>query len=134
MMVAVNNDSLDTNEVHESMQHMKQPVDPAHDTLDTGEVHESIQHLKPPVDPASISWRQLRGDAFWQQIPAWKDVDEATFLDHRWQEKNAISRPRKLLQAIQDLASIEFMDDVREGFARAPMAVRISPYLLSLIN
>jgi lysine 2,3-aminomutase len=95
---------------------------------------DQIIHLKPPVDPATLTWRNLRRDLFWQQIPAWKDVDEATFLDHRWQEKNAISRPKKLLQAIQELASSEFMDDVREGFARAPMAVRISPYLLSLIN
>jgi len=104
------------------------------DSMETKETHESIQHLKPPVDPATISWRQLRSDAFWQQIPAWKDVDESTFLESKWQEKNAITTPKKLVEAIQDLASAEFVEDVKVGFNHAPMAVRISPYLLGLID
>lgn len=95
---------------------------------------EPIKHLKPKVDPKDITWRNLRDDAFWQQIPSWKDVDEAQFLDVKWQEKNAITKPEKLLAAIQDLASADFIEDVKAGFAKAPMAVRISPYLLGLIN
>jgi len=94
----------------------------------------AVNHIKPPVDPQSITWRQLRRDAFWQRIPAWETVDEATFLDVKWQERNAITRPKKLLSTIQDLASEEFMNDVRAGFDAAPMAVRISPYLLALID
>ena len=93
-----------------------------------------IAHTKPPVDLSTITWRNLRRDPFWQQIPAWRDVDEATFLDHKWQEKNAITRPKKLLAAVGELANEAFMEDVRAGFSAAPMAVRISPYLLSLID
>jgi lysine 2,3-aminomutase len=94
----------------------------------------AISHIKPPVDPASLAWRELRRDAFWQQIPLWKDVDEATFLDTRWQEKHAITRPKKLLAAIGELVDETFMEDIRAGFRAAPMAVRISPYLLALID
>jgi lysine 2,3-aminomutase len=94
----------------------------------------AIQHLKPAVDPKSISHRNLRADEFWRQIPAWKDVDEKTFLSHLWQEKNAIISPERLVAAVQDLASTEFIKDVEAGFHKAPMAVRISPYLLSLID
>lgn len=98
------------------------------------EEQERITHLKPQVDPATISWRNLRRDAFWQRIPAWKDVDEATFLDHKWQEKNAITSPAKLVKTVRDLVSSDFIEDVEAGFAAAPMAVRISPYVLALID
>ncbi|MEZ4450164.1 MAG: KamA family radical SAM protein [Nannocystaceae bacterium] len=89
---------------------------------------------KPPVDPATLVHRQLRGGDFWRAIPAYKDIDEATFLDHHWQSKHSITRTDKLLAAIHGLASPEFIDDAREGFKRAPMSVRVSPYLLSLVD
>ncbi|HEY4222895.1 MAG TPA: KamA family radical SAM protein, partial [Myxococcota bacterium] len=94
----------------------------------------SIQHKKAPVDERSLSHRNLRSDEFWRRIPAWKDVDEPTFLNHLWQEKNAIISPEKLVAAVQELASPAFIDDVTAGFKDAPMAVRISPYVLSLID
>ncbi len=93
-----------------------------------------IVHLKPKVDPSTLAHRQLKSGAFWQQIPAWKDVDEATFLSHLWQEKNAITTPEKLVGAVRELVSSDFIKDVEAGFHKAPMAVRISPYLLSLID
>ena len=94
----------------------------------------AIQHLRPPVTAESLAWRDLRNDEYWRQIPAWKDIDEATFLNHLWQEKNAITSLEKLVAAVQDLISSEFRADVEAGFHKAPMAVRISPYLLSLID
>lgn len=90
--------------------------------------------LKPPVDMATLSHRELLDGDFWKRIPAYRDIDQETFLDHKWQSKNTITRPDKLLKALQELASESFIQDVEAGFARAPMAVRISPYLLSLIN
>ena len=95
---------------------------------------ERITHLKPPVDPASITWRDLRRDPFWQKIPAWEDVDEETFLSCKWQERNAITSPKKLVKSVRDLVSSDFNEDVEAGFAAAPMAVRISPYVLALID
>ncbi|MCB9707025.1 MAG: KamA family radical SAM protein [Myxococcales bacterium] len=90
--------------------------------------------VKPPVDPATLIHRQLRGGDFWREIPAYKDVDEATFLDHRWQSKHSITRPDKLLHTIRELASPEFIADAEAGFHRAPMSVRLSPYIVALID
>lgn len=90
--------------------------------------------LKPPVDLSSLVHRDLLDGEFWRSIPAYRDVDEQTFLDHKWQAKKTITRPDKLLKALQELASEGFIKDVEAGFAKAPMAVRISPYLLSLID
>ena len=71
---------------------------------------------------------------FWQQIPAYKDVDGSTFASHKWQEKNSVTSVKKLVAALGDSLSPQFLQDVQEGFQRAPMAVRISPYLISLID
>ena len=78
--------------------------------------------------------RELLDGEFWRKIPAWRDVDEATFLDHTWQARKSITKPRQLLATLEDLATPEFLEDVRAGFRRSPMSVRVSPYLLSLID
>tara|TARA_Y100001938_G_scaffold39419_3_gene54616 strand:- start:8413 stop:9804 length:1392 start_codon:yes stop_codon:yes gene_type:complete len=90
--------------------------------------------IKPKVSKLDLQWRELRRDPFWQRVPAWKDIDEETFLNYKWQEKNAVTNPKKLIKAVQDIASDEFIKDVEAGFGSAPMAVRISPYLLGLID
>jgi lysine 2,3-aminomutase len=90
--------------------------------------------LKPPVDPATLVHKQLRSGPFWHAIPAYAEVSEAEFLDHRWQAKNSITNIPKLLAALQGLVSDEFIRDAQRGFERAPMSVRVSPYLLSLID
>ncbi|KAB2893343.1 MAG: KamA family radical SAM protein [Kofleriaceae bacterium] len=95
---------------------------------------EPVIHLKPPVDPATLTYRHLLDGPFWQRIPAYRGIDEATFLDHSWQAKNTITNPQKLLAAVQDLVPQSFYDDVALGFQRAPMSIRVSPYLLSLVD
>ncbi len=101
-------------------------------TVDNHELE--IRHLRPPADPSTLTWRMFRDDAFWQAIPAWKDVDEATFLDHRWQDRHAVTSPRKLLDTVRDLVTDDFFRDAEEGFRHAPMAVRVTPYVLALID
>lgn len=62
-------------------------------------------HLqKAPVDPATLVHRQLLGGDL-AEIPAYRDVDEATFLDHKWQSKHTITRPDKLLDVVQELVT-----------------------------
>ena len=97
-------------------------------------INKKTNHLKPLVDEKDLEWRNLRRDPFWQKIPAWKDIDEKTFLNYKWQEKNAATNIKKLLKAVDGIVSEEFVKDLEEGFGAAPMAVRISPYLLSLID
>jgi lysine 2,3-aminomutase len=103
-------------------------------TIGRASPDEPIQHLKPHVDASTLQHRNLLDGPFWQRIPAYRNVDEATFLDHSWQAKNTITNPAKLLAAVQDLVPQSFIDDVTEGFHRAPMSIRVSPYLLSLID
>jgi len=95
---------------------------------------ERAYRAKPPVDPATLVHRELLGGEFWRKIPAYRDVDEATFLDYRWQMKNSVTKVAKLLAALQELADEAFVEDIREGFHHAPMAVRVSPYMISLID
>ena len=89
---------------------------------------------KPPVAPSTLVHRELLSGPFWQRIPAYAEIEEATFLDHSWQAKHTITKASKLLDALQGLVSPEFYRDAEEGFKRAPMGVRVSPYLLSLID
>jgi lysine 2,3-aminomutase len=95
---------------------------------------EPIVPLKPPVDPSALKHLQIRGGRFWEHVPAYKAVSDEQFLDHHWQAKHSITRPDKLLEVVRRLVSERFIKDIEEGFARAPMSLRVSPYLLSLID
>jgi hypothetical protein len=71
-------------------------------TIGQAKPADDIVHLKPAVDPGTLAHKQLLDGPFWQRIPAYRSVDEATFLDHQWQAKNSITNPAKLLAAVQD--------------------------------
>jgi lysine 2,3-aminomutase len=103
-------------------------------TFVENEPGDSIVPLKPPVDRATLRHTTLRRGPFWQKIPAYREVSEETFLDHSWQSKHSITRVEKLLDALKGVVSAEFVRDAAIGFQRAPMSVRVSPYLLSLID
>ncbi len=94
----------------------------------------TVNALKLPVDPATLAHTRLLDGAFWQKIPAYANVSESEFLDHLWQAKNSITSVPKLLAALRGLVDEHFIRDAEAGFQRAPMAVRVSPYLLSLID
>ena len=89
---------------------------------------------RPSVPPEALAHRELRGGPFWQRLPAYADVSEEDFLDHQWQAKNSITTFPRLLAALEGLVSPGFIHDVEQGFRRAPMPVRVSPYLMSLID
>ncbi|MBC5801039.1 MAG: KamA family radical SAM protein [Candidatus Eremiobacteraeota bacterium] len=89
---------------------------------------------KPPVDPIELEHRNLRQGEFWRAIPAYRDVDEATFLDHLWQARKSVKNADELLATIEELADPSFIADAREGFKRAPMSVRVSPYAIAAID
>lgn len=95
---------------------------------------QPIVAKKPPVGPEALRHKDLRRGPWWQKIPAYKAVDEATFLDHSWQAKNSITKVSKLVETIQDLVPTGFVEDLESGMKRAPMSVRVSPYLVSLID
>ncbi|MEO6914054.1 MAG: KamA family radical SAM protein [Candidatus Baltobacteraceae bacterium] len=93
-----------------------------------------IVHKKPPAASETLDHIKLKGGEFWRHVPAYKEIDETTFLDHLWQQKHSVKTAEELLETMKGIASSEFIEDARAGFAHAPMAVRVSPYALSLID
>jgi len=93
-----------------------------------------VRALKPAVDESSLVHKAMLRGPFWQKIPAYANVTEAEFLDHKWQAKHSITNVPKLLAALGSLVSPAFVEDATRGFEKAPMSVRVSPYLLSLID
>jgi lysine 2,3-aminomutase len=100
----------------------------------TGAAPATPPALKAPVDPSALEHLRLLQGPFWQKIPAYQGISEAEFLDHKWQAKHSITKIPKLLEALRGLVSDDFIKDAEAGFAHAPMSVRVSPYLLSLID
>jgi lysine 2,3-aminomutase len=94
-------------------------------------IEAGATNQKPPAPPEAFEHRNVRQGEFWRAIPRYRAVDEATFLDHIWQGQNSIKSPEELLATVEELVEPSFFDDVREGFARAPMAVRVSPYAIA---
>jgi lysine 2,3-aminomutase len=82
----------------------------------------------------SDSHRDLVDGEFWRRVPAYRDVDEAAFLDHRWQSKASVTRAEQLYAVLRECVSDAFYQAVEEGLSRAPMSVRLSPYVISLID
>ena len=80
------------------------------------------------------SHRRFRRDAFWKTIPAFENVNAETFHSHVFQARNSPTSVENLQEIVGGLAGPGFYDDLREGLRRAPMSIRISPYILSLIN
>jgi lysine 2,3-aminomutase len=93
-----------------------------------------VEHLKPSVPGDLLQHRQLLTGEFWRRIPAYKDVDTETFLDHSWQSRNSATNPARLFAVVGELVSTAFREDVAAGCRRAPMAMRLTPYLLALMN
>ena len=76
----------------------------------------------------------LREGEFWRSIPGYADVDTKTFLDHRWQARNSITKPECLKPVLGNTVPDSLFAELEQAIIRSPMSLRISPYLISLIN
>jgi lysine 2,3-aminomutase len=96
-------------------------------------------HVDPPtadaaISPAALAHRALRGGSYWQTIPGYASIVEEEFGDHRWQQRRTVTGVRQLREAVGDLVPESFYEDLGAGLEAAPMALRISPHLLALID
>lgn len=98
------------------------------------ELEGPAEEPEPPSSDSEPDHRALRDGDFWRRVPAYTHVSRAEFLDHAWQARNSITRPEKLLTVLRDMAEPEFVADVAKAIEYAPMAIRLSPYILSLID
>jgi lysine 2,3-aminomutase len=78
--------------------------------------------------------RELLDGAWWHDVPAWREIDEATFLDHRWQNKQSANNAEQLSEIVAPMVDPAFLRDMEDGLRIAMMAIRLSPYMLSLVD
>ena len=100
----------------------------------TDTAHVDPQFLNTPAGPARPDHRDLRRDEFWRGIPAYEKVSEEEFRTHTFQNRHTVTNAPQLRQSLGALVPESFYADLEAGVANAPMALRISPYLLSLID
>lgn len=94
----------------------------------------TIEPIKPPVGETSLFHQQLVQGPFWQTIPGYREVDTETFLDAKWQARNSVTNLKRLRTALGELVDERFYESVQEGIRKAPMSLRVSPYLISLMD
>ncbi len=93
------------------------------------------QVLTPPTSTVlDTSHRDLRDDEYWRAIPAYADLRADEFHEHRFQSRNSVTSLKKLREVLGSVVSEAFYRDVEQGLLRSPMSLRISPYILSLID
>jgi lysine 2,3-aminomutase len=105
------------------------------------------EHVDPPASAASsatstlstrnsqpASHRDLVRDEFWRKIPAYAQAGVAEFGDHKWQQRHTVTSVAQLRATLGALVPESFFADLEAGIAHAPMALRISPYLLALVD
>ena len=95
-------------------------------------VTELRSSTAPPRD--ELEHRQLREDEYWRSIPGYSAVRPEEFHNHRFQSQQSVTNVRQLRETLATRVPESFYQDVATGLERAPMALRISPYLLSLVD
>ncbi|HUR44731.1 MAG TPA: KamA family radical SAM protein [Candidatus Saccharimonadales bacterium] len=83
---------------------------------------------------AGFEHRELRTDDFWNRVPGFRGVTPEEFNSHPFQARQTVTNVRQLRDLLQSEVPEAFYSDVEQGLKRAPMALRISPYLLGLID
>ncbi len=104
-------------------------------TVNSSLLTQTITGIDKEDHPAwNSDHRDYPGDEFWKRIPAFRDVSKEEFNNHRWQLRNSVTSMKTLLKTLEDVMAEDFIEDIKKGFEQAPMAVRITPYVLSLID
>ncbi len=95
-------------------------------------------HVDPPAPATpleeSLAHRDLREGDYWRAIPAYADTTAAEFGDHRWQQRQTVTNVRQLRDTLGAIVPESFYEDLAAGIDAAPMALRISPHLLALVD
>jgi lysine 2,3-aminomutase len=90
--------------------------------------------LKPAVGPGDLAHREFSESPFWQDVPAFAEIDADEFLDPRFQNKRSVTGAAGLRELVGAITDPTFLDDVDAGLALAPMNMRLSPYIISRID
>src|SRR5665648_242119 len=92
--------------------------------------------LNPAIMPSTTAMEHRLFDEseFWRKIPAFQGIGREEFLDYGFQNRNTVKSAAELEELLANITEPDFLKDVRRGLDLAPMGVRLSPYILSLID
>lgn len=88
----------------------------------------------PTQDCPDLTHRDLRDDEFWREIPGYATVSREIFTDYRWQQQNTISNPHQLGEVLGAMAPRSFLQDVCDAAPYATMSLKLTPYVVSLVD
>lgn len=81
-----------------------------------------------------LSYSDFDKSDWWHRIHPYARVAAREFLDHKWQLANTVDGTNELLRFLSHVVPSSIQADVALGLARSPMHVRLTPYMLSLID
>jgi lysine 2,3-aminomutase len=70
----------------------------------------------------------------WQRFKIWNDLSPEVFESSFWQDKNALIHPHQLKTTLEGLVAPELLTEIEAGLAKVGMALRVNPYIVSLID
>lgn len=108
--------------------------DSAADHLERIRQVEPPEAIKPSVPEISLRHRHFSSEPFWQRLPAFSSIEKEEFSKYKFQNRHSVTSAEELHEIIGDVVDQSFIEDVDKGLAEAPMMLRLSPYLLSLID
>lgn len=88
----------------------------------------------PAAEAGEHEHRLLREDEYWRHLPGFAEVEPEEFHSHAFQQRNTVTSARQLRAVLAGLVGDAFYADLEAGLRNAPMALRVSPHLLSLID
>ncbi len=87
-----------------------------------------------PVAVDSLEHRQFGDQTFWRHIPAFAKVSKEEFFSTSFQMRHCVTSASDARELLSSLVSEEFLQDVEKGLTEAPMNLRVTPYLMSLVD
>ena len=93
----------------------------------------SFHKTPPESQQPSVSYDFI-DEEIWKRIPAWSEVSRTDFSSHTWQLRNSVTSLKGLASVLGSSLNERLFQDLEEGLAKAPMNVRLTPYLVSLMN
>jgi len=71
---------------------------------------------------------------FWKTTSLYKDIQKEQFINHTWQNNNSITNKNYKLELEKNNVNKEIIDDITESLKTNKMSMRITPYIISLID
>jgi len=85
------------------------------------------------IRPETAHRRFDEGD-FWRKVPGYADLEADRFLDPSWQSRSSVRSVGDLRALLASTVNPAFFDDLHRGVESSSMSLRVSPYIIGLID